>query len=128
MTLQIPNKLHRTAIGCPFLVSCIILVVFIFVIIFHESAFTVTITYSLYNVLNSHYPLIMPSHKHEFSRCLPYINNIQPGIPPSTQLAWVYSVYVQVQSPTGHWHVYQLTRNQTNQPLTSCGTMQCNAI
>ena len=54
----------------------------------------------------------MPSHKPEFSRCVrPYINNIQPGIPPSTQLVWVYSVYVQVQSPTGHWHVY-------NQPMT----------
>ena len=44
MPLQIPNKLHRTGLGCPFLVSFIITVVIIFVIIFHESAFTVTIT------------------------------------------------------------------------------------
>ena len=44
MPLQILNKLHHTALGCPFLGSFIITVVTIFVIIFHESAFTVTIT------------------------------------------------------------------------------------
>ena len=44
MPLRILNKLHRTALECPFLGSFIITVVTIFVIIFHESAFTVTIT------------------------------------------------------------------------------------
>ena len=33
-----------------------------------------------------------------------------------------FSVYVQVQSPTGYWHVYQPTHNQMSQPVTRCGT------